>query len=149
MRNTAKFLIAGVLAAAVAAAPAAQQQPKTEGVIAPAQGQATFRAAVNLVMTDAIVRDGRGQFVADLKPSDFEVFEDGVKQELASMELIHGGRAFNLQAPPPPPIQEGIIIPQVRPVSDAAGRIFLFFVDDLHLTFRDTARTRELFKKFV
>ena len=51
-----------------------------------------------------IVRDGRGQFVADLKPSDFEVFEDGVKQELASMELIHGGRAFNLQAPPPPPV---------------------------------------------
>lgn len=149
MRNAAKLLIVGVLTAAAVVAPAAQQQPATEGVVTPGQAPATFRAAVNLVMTDAIVRDGRGQFVADLKPSDFEVFEDGVKQELASMELIHGGRAFNLQSPPPPPVQEGIIIPQARPASDAAGRIFLFFVDDLHLTFRDTARTRDLFKKFV
>jgi VWFA-related protein len=149
MRTIAKFLTAGALAAAVVVAPAAQQQPRTEGVVTPAQGPATFRAAVNLVTTDAIVRDGRGQFIADLKPTDFDVFEDGVKQELASMELIHGGRAFNLQAPPPAPMQEGIIIPTARPTSDAAGRIFLFFVDDLHLTFRDTARTRELFKKFV
>jgi VWFA-related protein len=32
-------------------------------------------------------------------------------------------------------------------MNDAAGRIFLFFVDDLHLTFRDTARTRDIFKR--
>lgn len=121
-----------------------------EGVVAPA-GQpgdpAVFRAAVNLVTTDVIVRDGRGQFIADLKGTDFEVLEDGVPQELASLVLIHGGRAFNMQAPPPPPAQEGIILPASRPVNDAAGRIFLFFVDDLHLTFRDTARTRDIFKR--
>ncbi len=126
------------------------QQPakKPEGVVTP-QGQTTFRAAVNLVTTDVIVRDGRGQFVADLKSGDFEILEDGKKQEIASLVLIHGGRAFNVQAPPPPPAQEGIILPASRPTSDAAGRIFVFFVDDLHLTFRDTARTRELFKKFT
>ena len=43
--------------------PAAAQQP-------PAQSpqQPTFRLAIDLVRTDVIVRDNRGQFVADLKP---------------------------------------------------------------------------------
>jgi len=32
-------------------------------------------------------------------------------------------------------------------VQDTSGRIFLFFVDDLHLQFQNTGRVRELFKK--
>lgn len=140
--------VAAVAVLCGAAVLAQQPDRKPEGVVTP-QGQTTFRAAVNLVTTDVIVRDGRGQFVADLKSGDFEVLEDGKKQEIASLVLIHGGRAFNVQAPPPPPAQEGIILPASRPTSDTAGRIFIFFIDDLHLTFRDTARTRELFKKFT
>jgi VWFA-related protein len=96
-----------------------------------------------------IVRDGRDQFVADLKAGDFEVYEDGVLQEISSLVLIHGGRAFNVQAPPPPPVQEGIILPPTRPTNDAAGRVFLLFVDDLHLDFRSTPRTRDLFNRML
>jgi len=151
MRQTARALLVAACVLLSISAPHAQTQgQKPEGVVTgPAGGQATFRAAVNLVSTDVIVRDGRGQFVADLKGGDFEVFEDGVKQEVSSLVLIHGGRAFNMQAPPPPPMQEGIILPTTRPMNDAAGRIFLFFVDDLHLTFRDTARTRDIFKRMM
>ena len=50
-------------------------------------------------------------------------------------------------APPPPPPPEGIILPPTRPRTDVSGRIFLFFVDDLHLQFHNTGRVRELFKK--
>ena len=46
-------------------------------------------------------------------------------------------------------MQEGIILPPSRPTSDASGRIFLIFVDDLHLDFRNTGRIRELFKKIA
>ena len=102
---------------------------------------------VELITTDVIVRDSRGQFIADLKKDDFEIFEDGVKQELVSFMLTHGGRVYNVAQPPPPPPQEGIILPPARPTNDAAGRIFLIFVDDLHLDFRNTGRIRELFKK--
>jgi VWFA-related protein len=105
--------------------------------------------AIDLVTTDAIVRDGKGQFVADLKREDFDVFEDGIKQEISSFVLVHGGRTFNVMLPPPPPPPEGIILPPPRPSNDAAGRIFLFFVDDLHLDFRNTGRLRELFKKIA
>ena len=44
-------------------------------------------------------------------------------------------------------MQEGILLPPPRPTNDAAGRIFLIFVDDLHLDFRNTGRIRDLFKK--
>jgi VWFA-related protein len=106
-----------------------------------------IRTGVELITTDAIVRDSRGQFVADLKKEEFEIYEDGVKQELVSFTLTHGGRVYNVAQPPPPPAQEGIILPPARPTNDAAGRIFLIFVDDLHLDFRNTGRIRELFKK--
>jgi hypothetical protein len=55
----------------------------------------TFKGGVELVRTDAIVRDARGQFIADLKAGEFEVYEDGVKQEIVAPTMIHGGREFN------------------------------------------------------
>jgi VWFA-related protein len=109
--------------------------------------QPVIRTGVELITSDVIVRDSRGQFVADLKKDEFEVYEDGVRQQMVSFTLTHGGRVFNVAAPPPPPPQEGIILPPARPTNDAAGRIFLIFVDDLHLDFRNTGRIRDLFKK--
>jgi VWFA-related protein len=126
----------GQTAGARPSEPAGQQAPRAQ-----------FRASVELVTQDVIVRDARGQFVADLKPKDFTVLEDGVTQDIVSMVLVHGGRTYNELAAPPPPPQEGIILPPSRPTNDAAGRIFLIFVDDLHLDFQNTGRIRQLFKK--
>ena len=63
------------------------------------------------------------------------------------MTVVTGGRVNNVLAPPPPPPPEGIILPPSKPRNDVSGRIFLFFVDDLHLQFHNTGRIRELFKK--
>ena len=106
--------------------------------------------SVDLVTTDVIPRDQKTeQFIADLKANEFEVYEDGVKQDITSMELIHGGRAYNVKSPPPAPVQEGIILPRSRPTNDAAGRIFLIFIDDLHLDFQQTPRLRTLLKDML
>ena len=133
----------------LAAGLSAQQPapPKPDAQPAPAQEKPTFRVQVDLVTNDVIVRDEKGNFVPDLKKEDFEVFEDGVKQEISSMQVITGGRVTNLLAPPPPPPPEGIILPPTKPRNDTSGRIFLFFVDDLHLQFHNTGRVRELFRK--
>jgi len=143
------------------AAPAARQAQAPGAKPAPAPSPAgqtpaptgtpeqPFRVSIDLVTTDVIVRDDRDQFVATITKDDIEVYEDGVKQDLASMTLVHGGRVLNLQAPPPPPPQEGIILPTARPRNDAAGRIFLIIVDDLHLDFRNTGRIRDLFKRIA
>jgi VWFA-related protein len=123
--------------------PSAQQQPAQPGPDAP---NPTFRTSVNLVSSDVIVRNRRGQFQADLTRDDFEVYEDGIKQELSSFTLVHGGRVYQTQTVAAAPVREGIILPPSRPVNDAAGRIIIFVIDDLHLEFRDTHRVRRLFR---
>ncbi len=152
-----RFAIA-IAAAVVASVALTAQQPKQPQQ----QGQAptpanrvdivpqqtpVFRTAVDLVTTDVIVRDNKGGFVPDLRPEDFEIYEDQVLQKMISMVLVHGGRTFNALTAAPAAPQEGIILPPPRPANDTAGRIFILFVDDLHLDFRNTGRIRELFNK--
>jgi VWFA-related protein len=127
--------------------PTGAQQPATKPPIS--QSQEVIRRRLDLVTTDVVVRDNSGQFVADLKKDEFEVYEDGVKQEVVSFVLTHGGRIFNQTVPAPPRQREGIILPAARPTNDAAGRIFIIFVDDLHLDFRNTGRIRDLFKRIA
>jgi VWFA-related protein len=141
------LVLALSLTAAVAAqAPGGQQQTPQRPAGSSAQ-QPDFRVAIDLVNMDVIVRNNQDQFVADLTKDDFEIYEDGVLQTINQFTLVHGGRVHNLLAPPPPPTQEGIILPPSRPRNDAAGRIFLIIVDDLHLDFRNTGRIRDLFKR--
>jgi VWFA-related protein len=130
---------------AQAPVPSAQQQaPASQGDASQAP---TFRVQIDAVTMDVVAKDDQGRFIPDLEKDEFEIYEDGVKQEITSMTMSHGGRVTNLleAAPPPPP--EGLLLPQVRRVTDTSGRIFLFFVDDLHLQFQSSGRVRELFKK--
>lgn len=147
-------LVAGLAVATVVAqqpppAPPPADAPATMPAADDQSRRPDFTTVTNLVTTDAIPRDAQGQFVADLKKEDFEVLEDGVSQQVASLTLVHGGRYFNLAAPPPAPVEEGMVLPPPRPVNDAAGRIFVLYVDDLHLDFRNTPRIRDLFKKIA
>ena len=138
------------LLVALTAALSAQQPAGKPATAAPSgapQEKPTFRVQVDLVTNDIIVRDEKGNFIPDLKKDEFEIFEDGVKQDISSMTVVTGGRVTNVLAPPPPPPPEGLILPPSRPRNDISGRIFLFFVDDLHLQFHNTGRVRELFKK--
>ena len=63
---------AHAFATAQAAAAAAPQPPP----------QAPFRAGVDLVSLNVTVTDGPAQYVTDLTADDFNVFEDGVKQDV-------------------------------------------------------------------
>jgi VWFA-related protein len=109
----------------------------------------TFQSAVTLVTSDVIVRDRRGQFQANLTKDDFELYEDGVKQELTSFVLVHGGRVYQAPTGSRDSAREGIIMPQSRPLNDVAGRIIIFVIDDLHLNARDTPRLRQLFRQMA
>ena len=124
----------------------AQSQEASSQQTASVDQPTVFRSGIPLVTTDVIVRDGDGVFLPDLTVDDFQVFEDDVPQDVESLVLIHGGRVFNQLLPPPPP-QEGIILPPTRARNDTAGRIFVLFVDDLHIVTRDTPRMREVFSQ--
>ena len=124
----------------------AQSQEASSQQTASVDQPTVFRSGITLVTTDVIVRDGNGVFLPDLTVDDFQVFEDDVLQDVESLVLIHGGRVFNQLLPPPPP-QEGIVLPPTRARNDTAGRIFILFVDDLHIVTRDTPRMREVFSQ--
>jgi len=136
-----------VLAAGLSAQTPAPPPAQPPASATTTQQKPSFRVQVDLVTNDIVVRDDKGNFIPDLKKDEFEVYEDGVKQELTSMTVVTGGRVTNVLAPPPPPPPEGIILPPSRPKTDVSGRIFLFFVDDLHLQFHNTGRVRDLFKR--
>ncbi len=128
--------------------PATAQEPSPDKpVIAPVNQGTVIRRSFDIVSTDVIVRDNKGVFIADLKKGDFDVYEDGVKQDLVSFVLTHGGRVYNTEPTAAPPSMEGIILPPSKPTNDAAGRIWMIFVDDLHLDFPNTGRIKDLFKK--
>lgn len=117
------------------------------GLAAQESQRPTFRVQIDAVNMDVIVKDSSGRFVPDLKKEDFEIFEDGVKQDITSMTMSYGGRVTNVLEAPPPPPPEGILLPPRRVANDTSGRIFLFFVDDLHLQFQQSGRVRQLFEK--
>jgi VWFA-related protein len=53
---------------------------------------------------------------------------------------------FN-ETPPPSAATEGLLLPAARPPGDRSGRVFLIFVDDLHIDVRLTPRVRDLLKR--
>jgi Ca-activated chloride channel family protein len=45
---------------------------------------ATFRIQVDMVLLNVAVTDGKGNYVTGLKPGDFEIYEDGIIQKIAT-----------------------------------------------------------------
>lgn len=145
--RAARWLPVVAIALALGVVAGAQTQAPAQSPVQPQTADQTpvFRAGVTLVTTDVIPRDSNGQFISDLSPDDLVVYENDERQEIASLVLVHGGRVYN-QLMPPPPVQEGIILPPTRPVSDTAGRIFILFIDDLHLERSLTPKIRQVFQ---
>ena len=125
------LLTIGVLACVVAGLPAAQSQPppqpQSEKPAEKPQEQTQpprFRADVNLVRVDAYpLRDGKPVF--DLKAEEFEVFEDGVLQKIATFEHV--------VVRPAGPQTERIEVSSQRESLQAAAnprnRVFVIFLD--------------------
>jgi VWFA-related protein len=119
------------------------------GVVAQPQ-QPVFRTEANLVRRVVKVHDAKGQAVYDLRPEDFEVFEDGVRQQLVVLDAYVGTQRVASLVPAGSGVssgrgREGVIMPGRAP-RDASGRLFIIFVDDLHFQFRDTAQVRAILK---
>ena len=110
------------------------------------------RITSNLVQFDAVVTDGQGRHVADLRPEEFEVYVDGKRQEITNFAFVAGeperGRAARPAArddkavPPPPP-------PAAPPRAGQVRRTIALVADDLGTSFSDLVHVRRALKKFV
>ncbi len=89
MKNSCKIVCFCLEAMALSLAPAgrAQQNPA-----APQQGTAV-RTTSEEVLLDVVVRDKKGHPVINLKPEDFQVFDNGEQKKIIAFRLVQGGEA--------------------------------------------------------
>lgn len=112
----------------------------------PTGQQTTFRARSDAYETSVIVRDKSGQFIPTLKAEDFDVFEDGVPQKLVDYWLWRGGRGVNSIVDKAPVQTEGVILPTKAPPVTTSGRVFVIFIDDLHILAANSIKARQVLK---
>jgi Ca-activated chloride channel family protein len=80
--SLAACVVAVALVTAKAAPGAAAVALETAQAAQPSQPQVPFRAGVEVVSLNVTVTDGTTRYVTDLTADDFNVFEDGVKQDV-------------------------------------------------------------------
>src|SRR6188508_1688744 len=90
-----RFAFALVILALLATPQMPQMAQMPQPAQTPAAPQPTFRGGIELMTLDVVPRTDAGQFVADLRPEEFQVLEDGVAQQVASLVMVSGGRVFN------------------------------------------------------
>src|SRR5438874_525428 len=115
-----------------------------------AQSQPTFRAGINYIELPVRVTDRQGNFVRDLKQADFQVFEDGWKQDIS---------IFNLVDVPPPDPKKPMVLPDAGTAAAAPfvlhegdsveGRVYLFVLDDYHILPQYSFRVKSIVQSFV
>lgn len=96
-----------------------------------------IRISAELVQLDVVVTDKKGQIVKGLTKDDFEVYENGKKQQISFFEFVQGGWVS----------RPGTAIREIAGAD--AGRIFAFIVDDLTIRPDDMAYIRQMLSDFV
>lgn len=125
--------------------PPAQQSESDEDEV--------VRVTTNLVQIDVTVTDRDGRQVRDLRPEEFEVFEDGRQQTLTNFSYIgldanaaasqpsdKTKKPRDKTAPPEPPVR-------LRP--EQVRRAFALVVDDFGMNFASMYYARKALKKFI
>ncbi|HEU4390450.1 MAG TPA: VWA domain-containing protein, partial [Blastocatellia bacterium] len=107
------------------------------------------RISVTLVQVDAVVTDGAGRLVTDLKRDDFAVYEDGRKQPISHFSYVSTAQPTQPASPRAPAKRALRPIPGGSIERDDVRRTIAFVVDDLSLSFESTHFVREALKKFV
>ena len=108
------------------------------------------KISTNLIQIDVTVTDKKGKIVTNLKPEDFEVFENNEKQTITNFSYVNSSH----EAQPKPILQpnknEAVApIPVVQLKPEQINRTIALVVDDLGLSFESTYYVQRALKKFV
>lgn len=128
------------LVLAAAAVVSGQEKPASE------TPPIVVRVSSELVQVDAVVTDGKGNYVTNLTADDFEIVADGRKRAVTNFRYVALG-----PTPPSPPA--GAAAPSATTPRLASGqkpvRSLAIVVDDLSLSFESTVRTRMMLNRLV
>ena len=123
------------------------------GAAAPASGEAPTsadvgaRARVEQVRVEVRVTDDRDNPVTNLQASDFEVTDDGKRQNIAAFTLVAAtsptGTTDNLSS-------TRTAAARAAPASPgASGRVVVVVLDDLHVAATNTPRVKDSVRTFI
>jgi VWFA-related protein len=106
----------------------------------------TFRADVNLVEVDAVVTDGRGVFARDLTRDDFDLSENGKKQNITAAVLVD----LPIESTASVAAQRALPASDVQTNHDvSASRVYAIVLDAFHIAPVHTGTARLLTKRFI
>jgi VWFA-related protein len=141
LRVSIKFLAALFCATLMTSVAFAQSKPNQ-----PAEQDDVIRVNTELVQTDLMVFDKQGRFVDGLKAEQFELKVDKKPQTISFFERVTSARDNTRPAAnQPTPSESSSGVSTIR----TAGRVVIFFIDDLHLSAESIARTRKSLLEFI
>ena len=130
-----------ILAGTVLSAGQAPQAPPSTPPQTP-----TFKVQVDYVDVDVLVTDKEGRFIRDLTKDDFEVFEDGKRQTIATFTVVD----IPIERADRPLFQADPLEPDVqsneRPFE---GRIYVMILDDPHVDALRSQRVKAAARQFI
>ena len=133
-----------ILPLVVCALVAASAQAQTKPAPSPEQDD-VIRVNTELVQTDVMVFDKKGQFVDGLKAEQFALKVDNKPQTISFLDRVTSGKV----ADPSPSAGTGSNPASPTTTTAIRGRTVIFFIDDLHLAPDSLSRTRTALLEFV
>ncbi len=140
------FTATAIFGQTTSPSPAPQATPVT------ADDENVVKISTTLIQLDVTVTDKKGNQITDLKPEEFEIFENGGKQDItnfsyitntgASPETTTRSQAKKSNAP-------AIPIPPIRLKPEQVRRTFAIVIDDLGLSFENVGWTQQNLRKFI
>ena len=112
------------------------------------------RISTNLIQIDVTVTDKNGKVVSGLGMNDFEVYENGEKQNLSGVQFMTksvGGATIGGNAPAAARPGEGVTTggPQKPVTPGSVRRTIAIVVDDLTMSFGSVYYARRALRRFV
>ena len=129
-----------VLTLSAQSTPQSQQKVEPEDVI---------RISTELVQTDVVVTDKNDQPVPDLKLGDFELYDNGKKQDVKFLEFVSVATGRRSEGKRPAPIPNLGTDLSRNPAATELKRVIAFVVDDLTIPTEDLFRARQMLSDYV
>ena len=111
------------------------------------QDEPLLRIETELVQIDAVVTDKQGKLARDLKRADFELFDDGKKQEIAHFAIGTAAQPARWLAVEKKPAEKRVA--DATPVEIRAGRYVVIAVDDFHLAPENLMIAKRTLQRFI
>lgn len=131
------------LSVMVAQTPTNPQKPQQE--IAP---EDVIRITSNLVQTDVVVTDKNDRPISDLSREEFELYDNGKRQEVRFLEFVSVDKGKRTEGEHPSGLPLNSEIATNLSAKDLK-RVIAFVVDDLTIPYEDMFTVRQLLLDFV